>query len=76
MADVIEEGGKLEIDLDGTAGYASSFLDEAFGELVLKYSMGVVLRHLLVVSELEPDWKEMIFKETIPEWEEKRLEKI
>ncbi len=31
-----EKGSKLEIDLDGVAGYGSSFLEESFGGLVRK----------------------------------------
>lgn len=29
----------LLVDLDGTSGYPSSFLDEAFGELVYDFSL-------------------------------------
>lgn len=32
----LENGGQLEISLDGAAGYPSSFLEEAFGGLVRK----------------------------------------
>lgn len=74
MANAIEKDTIVEINLDGTAGYASSFIDEAFGNLVFKYGKNEVVKHLTVISELEPDWKDMIFKETIPEWEQKRLE--
>lgn len=31
---IMQQGGDITIDLDGTAGYGSSFLDEAFGGLV------------------------------------------
>lgn len=34
LREVISEGGKLYISLDGTAGYATSFLEEAFGGIV------------------------------------------
>ena len=30
----MQDGGKIIINLDGTAGYATSFLEEAFGGLV------------------------------------------
>lgn len=75
MERAISEDSILEITLDGTAGYASSFLDEAFGKLVMKYKLDTVKKHLKIISELEPDWKEMIFEETLPEWEQKRIEK-
>lgn len=32
--EVKKHGGDIAIDLDGTAGYGSSFLDESFGGLV------------------------------------------
>lgn len=31
--EAVEKGVKLEIELDGTKGYPSSFLDQSFGEL-------------------------------------------
>lgn len=36
LADAIEAGGKLEVELDGTSGYGSSFLEECFGGLIRK----------------------------------------
>jgi hypothetical protein len=53
----IEEKVKLEVDLDGGAGYAASFLDEAFGGLVEKYNYDPkVLRETLTfISNEEPD---------------------
>ena len=76
MRTAIEKDQTLAINLDGTAGYASSFLDEAFGNLVLKYTKEIVLNHLKIISEIEPDWKEMILEETIPEWEQKRIDSL
>lgn len=73
MEKSISEGAILEINLDGTAGYASSFLDEAIGNLVKKYGKETIVSHLNIISELEPDWIDMIFKETIPEWETKTI---
>ena len=63
----------LTIILDGTAGYASSFLDEAFGNLVYDFTLGIVKDNIKIVSEEEPDWREMIFNETLPEWEGRRI---
>lgn len=62
----------LKVDLDGTAGYASSFLDEAFGNLVYDFTLEVVKKYLIIISEQEPHWKEMIEKETFLQWESRR----
>jgi len=49
-----EKGEKLEIDLDGTEGYATSFLDEAFGGLARKYGKEKVIKSLVFISYEEP----------------------
>lgn len=53
----IESGEDLVVDLDDTAGYGTSFLEEAFGGLVRNdgVSLAALLRVLKVVSEQEPD---------------------
>lgn len=66
----------LEINLDNTAGYASSFLDEAFGNLAFDFGEEVVKKHLKIVSNQEPDWVDIIFNETIPEWHKKKVNNI
>lgn len=66
----------LEVNLDRTAGYASSFLDEAFGNLAYEFSQEVVLPRLRIISKEEPDWESVIRNETIPEWEQKRVKGI
>lgn len=38
-----ERGEKLQINLDGTWGYPSSFISGSFGKLSLKYGANVVL---------------------------------
>lgn len=68
-------GEKLKIDLDRTAGYASSFLDEAFGNLVFDFTLSIVEKNIEVVSNQEPHWKEMIENKTFPQWEKRRKEK-
>lgn len=65
----------LEVNLDNTAGYASSFLDEAFGNLVFDFSSLLVKKHLEIISEEESDWKTMIEDEVLVEWEERRESK-
>jgi len=44
----------LEINLDGTEGYATSFLEEAFGGLARKYTSDKVLSKLQFISFEEP----------------------
>ena len=45
----------LLVDLDGTAGYGTSFLEEAFGGLVRvnRLSLGIVTKHLEIKSQEE-----------------------
>ncbi len=45
----------LTVDLDGVVGYATSFLEEAFGGLVRTFGIKDVLAHLRVVGTDEPD---------------------
>lgn len=59
---------KLIVDLDGAAGYASSFLDEAFGRLVKLYGVESVKNTLVVISEEEKSWIDIIFNEILPQW--------
>lgn len=70
--DIYEEDGKLEVVLDYVDAYTSSFLDEAFGNLVYDFSLEIVKKHLEIVSEEEPHWVPMIMKETFPQWEDRR----
>jgi len=63
---------QLEVNLDGPDGYASSFLDEAFGNLVYDFGVDVVKNHLSILSDEEPEWKSMLEGETFSEWEKRR----
>ncbi len=47
---------KLIIDLDGTEGYATSFLDEAFGRLAEDFGAEDMWKHIEIISFEEPDW--------------------
>ncbi len=49
-----ETNDKLIINLDNTAGYATSFLDEAFGGLARKYGKTKVLNKIDFISIEEP----------------------
>jgi len=46
---------KITIILDGTEGYATSFLEESFGGLARAYGADIVLSKLNFISEEEPD---------------------
>lgn len=50
----------LSVDFDGTAGYATSFLEEAFGGLAREFGTDEVLRRLEFVTEDEPYLEEDI----------------
>jgi|ERR1700722_3452724 len=50
----IAGGGKLLVDLDGTEGYATSFLEAAFGGLARKFPPSEVAANLVFKSEDEP----------------------
>jgi len=63
---------KLIVNLDSTAGYAPSFLDEAFGNLIFDFGLDTVSKSLEIISEQEPDLKQMIIDETFPQWETRR----
>jgi len=51
---------KLVIDLDGVAGYATSFLEETFGGLSREFGPEAVRRRVEVVTEDDPYLKRYI----------------
>ena len=67
-----EDNEKLIIILDKVDGYASSFLDEAFGNLVYDFTLENVKKNVEIISEQEPHWKNMIENRTYSQWEERR----
>lgn len=71
-----ENKEELYIDLDGTDAYASSFLDEAFGNLVFDFTLDVVKKHIKIKSNDEPHWIKMIEDETYKQWEDRRKSNI
>ena len=73
--EALDKGQKLVIDLDYTAGYAPSFLDEAFGNLVYDFGLDEVKSRVKIISNQEPDWIEMLTKETYLQWEKRRIKK-
>lgn len=52
----------LTVDLDGTEGYATSFLEAAFGELARRYGSALVKQTMRFKSEDEPFLVEEINK--------------
>jgi len=61
----IESGDRdIQIDIDGTAGYGSSFLEEAFGGLirVCGVDRNIALSSIKIISE-DPDYE--MYKELI-----------
>lgn len=58
--EALDRDAVLRVDLDGTAGFATSFLEEAFGGLARKYSSEEVLKHIEFISEDEPYLEEDI----------------
>jgi hypothetical protein len=50
----------LSVDLDGTAGYATSFLEEAFGGLARQFGSDEILRRIEFITEDEPYLEEDI----------------
>ena len=62
----------LLVDLDGTSGYPSSFLDEAFGELVYDFSLEEVKKRVRFTTTMFKKRKEQVENETYEQWEKKR----
>lgn len=56
--EAIEQGVKLEVVLDGSAGYSTSFLEEAFGGLIRtdKMDLKVIKENLIIISDEDPSY--------------------
>jgi len=54
FASTLETGGKLHVNLDGAAGYPTSFLEEAFGGLAREYGSSLVEQVLEFTCNDEP----------------------
>lgn len=56
--------GRMVINLDGTRGYGSSFLDEAFGGLVRseRFPKSEILSRLQFISRLDPTYVDEILE--------------
>lgn len=60
LTEAIETGARLVIILDGSAGYATSFIEEVFGGLIRenKYTLEEILGTLNIISEEDPSYIE------------------
>jgi hypothetical protein len=56
LNEALADGETLLVDLDGTAGYGTAFLEEAFGGLVRveRFSVGILCNTIVVKSDEEP----------------------
>ena len=52
----------LLVDLDGAFGYATSFLEEAFGGLAEKFGSQIVDEHIELKSDDEPSLKDEVHR--------------
>ena len=68
----LESQSKLIVNLDGVDGYMSSFLDEAFGNLVFDFGIEEIKSKVSFISMEEPEWIDMIINDTYTEWEKRR----
>ncbi len=66
----------LTINLDNTAGFAPSFLDETFGNLIYDFGIDLVQKNIKLISEDEPYLINLIKNETFIQWEERRKKNI
>lgn len=51
---VVESDGKLIVNLDGTLGYGTSWLEETFGGLARIYGKNIVFKKIELISHEEP----------------------
>lgn len=56
----LKHDNNLTVNLDGTVGYGSSFLEESFGGLIREGVSDDVVRNIILISEEEPDLIEEI----------------
>jgi len=62
FAEAVQTNQKLTVDLDGTEGYATSFLEAAFGGLARKHDPERVLKIVVFKSDDEPHLVEEVKK--------------
>jgi hypothetical protein len=64
LKQAIQTSSQLEVILDGTSGYATSFLEECFGGLIREdnIELAAIKSTLVLVSVEEPDLIEEIYE--------------
>lgn len=62
----------LIVDLDDTAGYSPSFIDESFGRLTYDFGKKLIDAHLEIKSDEELLWKPTIFDSVVLKWQKRR----
>ena len=62
LKEAIETGVKLEVVLDGSAGYSTSFIEESFGGLIRTdhYTLQDVKDNIIIISNEDPSYVEDI----------------
>lgn len=73
MAECISHEAIMEVWLDGTSGYPSSFLDQAFGELVYDFTEKEVRKIVHFETKMYMRRVNKLYDETYPQWEKRRL---
>ena len=75
IKEAITKKERLEIDLDGTAGLGTSFLEESFGGLIRinKLAYQTIIDTLIFISDDDPDYIDEI-KNYLKDAYEKELE--
>lgn len=58
--EAVEKGVFLLIDMDGTYGYATSFISEAFGRLSKEFGVIEVLKNVDIKSDEDKNLKEYV----------------
>lgn len=58
LKEAIETGVKLEVILDGSAGYSTSFIEESFGGLIRNNQMTLdeIRDNMIIISEEDPTY--------------------
>lgn len=62
----------LTLDLDFTAGYSPSFIDEIFGNLIYDFDFKDIEKFLKIKSEEEPHWINVVKEDVWPKWIKKK----
>lgn len=63
LEEPLRRGDDVTVELDGTVGYGSSFLEEAFGGVVrsLNLPAGAIQKHLTILTS-DPSLRDEIFE--------------